>query len=316
MDHPEVLKEDIKRIAGVMNVSVSGYLPTGGARWQNSISLPESEGLLSEFWSVDADYIPTLQMKMALGRNFSPDLATDTAAIILNRSAADKLGVGIMSLGKQIVTRGKKYQLIGVVDDFNYASLRDNIAPLALVLGGDWQASLVVRVAGNQSKGIVGEIDQLWKKVNPGYPFEYSFMDKDFEATYLSEQRMKSLFVIFSCLAIAIAGIGLFGLSAYAAEQRTHEMAVRKVLGASVASVFNLLSMSFLKLVAIAAVISLPVSWLVMDRWLSTFAFRIDIPLWILLSSAALILVVAGVAIMVQTLKAALQNPVDSLRLD
>jgi putative ABC transport system permease protein len=204
-------------------------------------------------------------MKLAAGRNFAAELVTDSASIILNKAAADRLGIGGEPLGKNVVAGGKKYEVIGVVDDFNFTSLRENVTPLVMIMNDDWQASLIVRVRNGQLNSIINQIDQLWKKFNFGYSFEFSIMDDDFEAAYFTEQRMEKLFVIFAALAIAIAGIGLFGLSAYAAEQRTGEMAVRKVLGASVASLFNLLSVSFIKLLVIAAVIALPLSWIAME---------------------------------------------------
>lgn len=180
----------------------------------------------------------------------------------------------------------------------------------------DWQASLIVRAQREQLSSIIHQTEEVWKKVNPGHSFEYSLMDNDFEKVYLTEQRMEKIFVIFTGLAIAIAAIGLFGLSAYAAEQRTREMAVRKILGASVSNLFNLLSMSFIKLLAVAIIIALPLSWLAMEKWLSGFAFRTTMPVWIFFSAAALILIVGGVTITLQTAKAAWRNPADTLRSD
>jgi len=315
-DKPDILKEEAKRLSGVVNAAVSGYLPTGGARWQNSISSPGNEGLMAELWLIDADYIPTLQMKLASGRNFSAQLVTDSAAMLLNKAAAERLGFGDEPMGKNVVAGGKTYEVIGIVEDFNFASLRDNVTPLAMIMDEDWQARLIVRTHGGQLHSTIAEIERLWKKIHPGYPFEFSLMDEDFEATYLTEQRMEKLFLIFAGLAIAIAGLGLFGLSAYAAEQRTREMAVRKVLGATVGNLFNLLSLSFIKLVVIAIAIALPFSWITMEKWLDGFAYRIEIPIWIFLSSAALISIVGVLTITIQTLKAALHNPADSLRAD
>lgn len=316
MEDPTLLKEEVKRLSGVVSASLSGYLPTGGARWRNSISTSGSEGLLAEFWSVDADYITTLQMKMTAGRNFSNELATDSASIIVNRAAADKLGIGADPLTKKIIAGGRPYEVIGVVDDFNFTSLRDNVTPLVMIENVDWQASLIVRAQREQLSSIIHQTEEVWKKVNPGHSFEYSLMDNDFEKVYLTEQRMEKIFVIFTGLAIAIAAIGLFGLSAYAAEQRTREMAVRKILGASVSNLFNLLSLSFIKLLAVAIIIALPLSWLAMERWLSGFAFRTTMPVWIFFSAAALILIVGGVTITLQTAKAAWRNPADTLRSD
>lgn len=235
LENPGTLKEQIKALAGVKNASLSGYLPTGGSRGSNNISVPGREGVLSEFWLVDADYLPTLGMTLLAGRNFSEQLATDSSAIIINETAAKMLGFSNPPLNEVIHTgpvRGfKDYKVIGIVKDFNFNSMRENITPLVMTMGSDWSASLNVRVKGGELATVLGQIKKRWKELMPNQEFDYSFMDEDFEAIYKTELKMENLFMIFAFLAIVIACLGLFGLSAYATEQRSKEMSIRKVLG-------------------------------------------------------------------------------------
>lgn len=314
MDKPTLFKEEAQRLAGVLNASLSGYLPTNATRWQNSIATPGNQGTLSEFWLVDADYIPTLQMQLSEGRNFDAALTTDSGSIIINKIAATKLGLNTDALGKTIEASGKKYEVIGVVDDFNFNSLRDEVSPLVMIMNSDWRVNLVMRVQPGQIHATIDQINALWNRINPGHAFEFSIMDNDFEAVYRTEQRIEKLFTIFAALAIAIAAIGLFGLSAYAAEQRTRELGIRKVLGATVPGLFYLLSLSFLKLLVIAVILASPVAWMLMERWLSEFAFRINISFWVFIASAMLTLTIGTITITFQTLKAASANPADTLR--
>jgi putative ABC transport system permease protein len=174
----------------------------------------------------------------------------------------------------------------------------------------------MVRLEEARLADIVHGIELLWRKHNPGQVYEFSMMDQDFEKIYFTEQRMEKLFQVFAGLAVVIAGIGLFGLSAYAAEQRTREMAVRKVLGATVSNLFSLLSISFIKLVATAIAVSIPIAWIVTDKWLSGFAFHVNLTAWIFFLAAALIFFVGVITITSQLLKVALQNPSDNLRVD
>jgi putative ABC transport system permease protein len=314
MNDPLLLKQETKQISGVTSASLSGYLPTSAIRWPNSVSSPNHQGLLAEFWTVDVDYINTLQMELAAGRNFISDLASDSLSIILNESAAKILDLGADPTEKKIEAGGKAYTVVGVVKDFNFNSLRENVTPLVMILGNDWQANLIVRTAPGQLPNVLEQVTDRWKKLNPDRDLEYSFMDKDFEAMYVTEQRMKKLFTIFASLAIVIAGIGLFGLSAYAAEQRSRELSIRKILGATAGNLFRLLTFDFIKLIIIAVIVAVPLAWWMMERWLSDFAYRVDIPVTTLLFSAGLIVIVAMITISWQTLKAALDNPVDNLR--
>jgi len=318
LESPEILKEQVKTMSGVKNASLSGYLPTGDPRWSNSISVPGKTALLSEFWLVDADYVPTLGMTLLAGRNFSEQLATDSSAIIINETAAKMLGISNAPLNEVIkagpVGGFKDYKVIGVVKDFNFSSLRDNITPLVMILGSDWSASLNVRAQGGELTSVLGQIRERWKELMPNQEFNYSFMDDDFEAIYKTELRMKKLFIIFAVLAIVIACLGLFGLSAYATEQRNKEMSIRKILGATITNLMTTLTLDFIKPVLIAIMITIPLAWLVMEEWLQTFAYRANIPMWTFIMAALSMIIITMATISFQCAKAALVNPAESLR--
>ncbi len=318
LENPNILKEQVKELSGVRDVSISGYLPTGGSRQPNNLSVHGQEGILSEFWLVDADYIKTLGMTLVAGRDFSNQLATDSSAIIINETAAKMLGISEGALN-DVVRAGpvggfKDYNVIGIVKDFNFNSMRDNITPLAMIIGSDWSASLNVRVAGAEMATVLGQIERRWKELMPAQEFDYSFMDQDFEAIYKTELKMENLFMIFAFLAIAIACFGLFGLSAYATEQRSKEMSIRKILGATLANLVATLSLDFIKPVLAAILITLPLAWLAMEKWLQSFAYRETVSVWTFIIIGVSIVFVAMATISFQCTRAALVNPAETLK--
>lgn len=314
LGNPLILKEEVQQLPGVMHTSLSGYLPTGGARWKNNISVGHERALLCEFWLADADYIPTMGMTLVKGRNFSEDIASDSLAIIINETTAKVLGYTTDLFEKSIRASNVDYHVIGVIKDFNFNSLRDNITPLVFVLGDDWRASLAVRMEGQQATIVLEQVKRTWAKLAPGHQMDYSFMDKDFDALYNTEQRMQKLFVIFTALAIIIACLGLFGLSAYAAEQRNREISIRKVLGASITNLVAMLSMDFIKLVITSILIGVPLAWLMMQSWLQSFAYRDALPWWSFFVAAGGTILIALLTISFQSFKAALINPAENLK--
>ena len=217
---------------------------------------------------------------------------------------------------KKIEVSGRNFTVIGVVKDFNFTSLRQNVTPLVMTLGIDWRANLILRTAPGQFENVLEASPQSWKKLNPDRDFEFSFMDQDFAAVYRSEKQMERLFTIFAALSIVIAGIGLFGLAAYAAEQRTRELSIRKVLGASVSNLFVLITFDFMRLILVSIALAMPLGWWIMEQWLNGFAYRITVPMWSFLVSGAMILIVATVTISYQMMSVALKNPIESLRKD
>jgi putative ABC transport system permease protein len=323
--NPKLFKQEIKQLTGTEDATLSGFLPTSVARQPDNIF--EDKGttakgaLFTEIWPIDEDYIKTMGMKILKGRSFSPQLVSDSAGMIVNETAARMLGYYIDPLNKKLYyphpvngkTVVKEYHIIGVVKDFNFKSLRDNITPVIMKLIDD-DGALSIRTNATQMKPFVNKVQAIWDKFSPNQQFEYSFMDQDFDAAYKSEVRTGGLFLTFSVFTIVIACLGLFSLAAYAAEQRTKEIGVRKVLGASVSAITTLLSKDFIRLVVIAIVIASPLAWFAMHKWLEGFAYRQDIQWWVLASAAILSIIIALVTISFQSIKAALANPINSLR--
>ena len=240
--------------------------------------------------------------------------------MIINERTAQLLGVGPEeALGKQFVKNmgsGELASVIGVVRNFNFESLRNQVDALNLqfsVNGGNLAIKLQ---SGKQAAKIVGEVERLWNKTVPSLPFEYSFMDDSFNRTYDTDQRLGKIFIAFTILSILIACLGLFGLASFNAQKRVKEIGVRKVLGASVGQIAYRLSFDFLKLVAIAIGIALPLGWVIMERWLEDFAFRINIPWWALLLSGLLAVAIALFTVSYQSIRAALANPIKSLKME
>ncbi|HVS94653.1 MAG TPA: ABC transporter permease [Mucilaginibacter sp.] len=315
----ESLKKEIKQMPGVVNATMSLYQPTGDDRMKTGL-FPDKEidvkkDILSEFWSVDEDYVNTMGLQLVAGRNFSKQLASDSSAVIVNEAFAQKFGQKD-PLNKFIYRDSyglQQFHIIGVVKNFNFESLRDKISPLVLVYSPD-NGAISVKVKTADLSGLVTKIENKWKQFSPNQQFSYSFMDQDFDAAYRSEQKLGTLFISFSTLAILIACLGLFGLAAYAAEQRTKEIGIRKVLGASVSGIVGMLSIDFIRLVFISMLIASPLAWYFMNKWLQDFAYRTEFHWWILAVAGIVAILIAFVTISFQSIKAALANPVKSLR--
>jgi putative ABC transport system permease protein len=319
----DAFKNELTKLSGIKAASFAGYLPvSNSARSDNSFSteavMNEKNGFNMQVWNVDYDYVTVLGMEMLKGRNFSTSYGSDSNAIIINEEAAKIIGAD-NPVGKKLYTTDNNgvsntaYTIIGVVKNFNFESLRKNVGPLSMRLGyNKWAAAFKVSAA--DVSNIIKTIEQKWKVMAPDMPFSYQFLDESFDNMYRAEQRVGKVALSFSLLAILIACLGLFGLAAYMAEQRTKEIGVRKVLGATVGSITTLLSRDFLKLVLIASVIAFPVAWWAMSKWLQDFAYRIHIGWWIFAAAAFIALLIALLTVSSQAIKAALQNPVKSLR--
>jgi putative ABC transport system permease protein len=322
-DQARIFKDKLLNLPGVVGATMTGYLPTSDNRNDDAIfmspDLDIKKSISMQTWPVDDQYIPVLGMKMVQGRNFSKDFLTDSNAVIVNESAV-RLMQGQKPLETKLyeiddikTKKTKEYHIVGVVKDFNFNSLRQNVTPVVLFLQRD-NGRLALRVSSKDIHRLAGQIETEWRKMAPSQPFSYSFMDDEFNNIYLTEQRMGGISLSFSLLAIFIACLGLFGLTAYAAEQRTREIGIRKVLGASVTGIIRLLSRDFLRLVVISAVIAFPLAWWAMHRWLQDFAYRITIG-WEIFAAAAVVAVgIALLTVSFQAVRAALANPVKSLR--
>lgn len=318
LEHPELLKQEIKKLPGVVNATLTSFLPTANNKVLNYVSPGGKEGQSTQFWKIDEDYINTMGMQMKAGRGFSDQFKTDSTAMVINETAAKVFSYGNDAIGKTITTGMakdlKKYHVIGVVKDFNFSSLRDNVTPLVMVLDNDWLARLSIRINTHNLPTLMTRIEKTWKTIAPNEHFDFSFMDADFDALYRTEQRTGQLFIIFTGLAMVIACLGLFGLAAYAAEQRNREIGIRKVLGASIAAIVTMLSKDFVRLVVISFIIAAPLAWLTMNKWLQSFAYRQDIQWWVVILAGTGAVVIAFATISLQSLRAASANPVESLR--
>lgn len=315
----KILKEEIKQMQGVANITMSTYQPTGEERNTTGLfpdrTIDIKKDVLTEFWPVDEDYMNAMGIKLVSGRNFSRQIASDTAAMIVNETFIRKYGQKD-PLGKTLYrdTYGiQPYHIVGIMKDFNFSSLHDQIMPAALYFAED-NGALSVRIHTSDLAALVSRIEDKWKQLSPNQQFSYSFMDADFDATYRSEQRVGTIFISFSTLAILIACLGLFGLAAYAAEQRNKEIGIRKVLGATVSGIVGMLSKDFIKLVFISILIASPLAWYIMNKWLRDFAYRTEVHWWIIALAGIVAILIAFVTISFQSIKAALANPVKSLR--
>jgi putative ABC transport system permease protein len=325
LSNAQTLKEQVKQIAGVSNASLSGFLPTGTLRQPNSVftsKVPNSRNaLFTEIWPVDEDYLPTMGMKLSQGRNFEAGNISDSLGVVINQTAARMLGFTGNALNKKLYyipdgggdNKIKEYHVLGMVKDFNFKSLRDNITPVVMMLANNNDA-LSIKLEGADVKPYIAQIENKWNRLSPNQHFEYSFMGEDFNAAYQTEQRTGTLFLIFTTLAVIIASLGLFSLAAYAAEQRNKEIGIRKVLGASVSSIIAMLSKDFIKLVVISFIIAAPLAWLVMHKWLEGFAYRQGIQWWVVAIAGIGAVVIAFATISTQSFKAAIANPADSLK--
>jgi putative ABC transport system permease protein len=267
---------------------------------------------------VDYSYVPTLGMQIIKGRNFSKEYGGDSTGAIINEATAKTLGWGNNPLGHTISNNQNDgavntYHVIGVVKDFHFKSLRELITPLVMVMGTD-HSNMIVKVKGKDMAGVLASMKKKWDGLTAESPFSYSFLDDRFNDTYKAEQNIGRILFIFAGLTIFVACLGLFGLATFTAEQRTKEIGIRKVLGADVTGLVSLLSKDFLKLVLIAFVIASPVAWYAMNKWLLDFAYRINISWTVFALAGIVVAVITVITVSYQSIKAALMNPVKSLK--
>ncbi|WP_028298027.1 ABC transporter permease [Olivibacter sitiensis] len=319
----DAFKNEVAKMNGVKAASFAGYLPVGNSsRSDNSFStdavMNENNMFSMQVWNIDYDYVPTLDMKVLKGRNFSPDYGTDSTGLIINEAAARLMGYDD-PVGKKLYMPDDlaappiAYTIVGMVENFHFESLRQHIGPLCMRLGyNKWTTAFKVDASDVQT--LLSRIETQWKSMAPGMPFSYQFLDESFESMYKAEQRVSKIALSFSILTIIIASLGLFGLTTYMVEQRTKEVGIRKVLGASISSIVRMLSSDFVKLVLIAIVIASPIAWWAMNKWLEDFAYRIEIQWWMFALAGLAAVAIALATVSWQAIKAALANPVDSLR--
>ncbi|WP_336517775.1 ABC transporter permease [Pollutibacter soli] len=309
-------RDELKNLREVKAVTVSDFLPVSGTKRNGNTFWKEGrrtmdDGVGVQVWDVDDNYISALGMKIVAGRNFSPTIASDSMALIINQTMAKKMGL-TDPIGQKIMN-WETYTIIGVVEDFNFESMKHDMGGLCFRLRNSPTMISAKINPANMKEGLAS-IETLWKKFLPYQQIRYNFLDDSFANMYASVKRMQNIFLNFSILAIIIACLGLFALSAFIAEQRNKEIGIRKVLGASVSGITTMLSKDFVKLVAISVVIAVPLGWWAMNKWMEDFSYRTPITWWIFALAALLALLIAVFTISFQSIKAALQNPTKSLR--
>ena len=299
--------------SNIQNVAISSDIPLNtihlwsGLDWEGK---DPDDNTLMNFYTVDYDLIPTLDIRLSEGRNFS--LNSDSVNYIINETAARIMGMD-EPLNQWFSLNETRGVIIGIVKDFNFKSLRTKVEPLVFRVG-EYLNYILIRINENDSQNSISRINAIWDELNPDYPFEYHFLDDDYEQLYIPEIRLGKLFNYFTFLAIFISCLGLLGLVSFMAQQRTKEIGIRKVLGSSVTGIIRLLSMEFTKWVVFANIIAIPIGWFFMNKWLQNFAYRTNMPWWIFVLAAVLVLLTALITTSFQSYQAATTNPADSIR--
>ncbi len=321
----QVLKNTVMQLGQVKSVTLSSFLPTPSARVSQTFfkeGAPNQENAINmENWAVDHDYIATLGLQLISGRDFDSNITTDSTAVIVNEAALKTLNVSAKdAIGLRISAdlgeseENINYQtIIGVVKDFHYDSFRKNIEALSFSIGS-FANSMAIKLEGQNITSTIASIEGIWKDIAPGQPFNYYFLDDSFNDSYQTETRLGKIFSVFTILSIIIACLGLFGLATFNAQKRTKEIGIRKVLGASVGQISYRLTTDFLKMVGWSILIALPLGWYSMDKWLQDFSYRIEVQWWMLILAAFLAIAIAILTVGYQSIRAAVANPVKSLR--
>ena len=314
----EAFKQNVLLDNRVISASISWTVPAGicdGTEIYAKNNSYNGTTIHANIYQVDYNYLSTLGINILYGRDFSKEFPSDSAGVIINDAAVSKLGLeGNDPIGKFIVRSGQKqFKIVGVVEDFHYASVKQDIAPLMILLGNNY-GGLILKIKTKNISGFLADLKKRWDAFNPKGSLSYNFLDDKFAALYEKEQRTQQIFSLFTLIAIIIASLGLFGLSAFVIEQRTKEIGVRKVLGASVIQITFMLSKEFTKWVLIGNIIAWPVAFYFLNKWLEDFAYRTDIGVWAFILSGIAAFLIAISTVSYQSIKAAVVNPINSLR--
>jgi putative ABC transport system permease protein len=322
-DKYDAFRNELLANSNIKNLGRSSRIPTGrlldaqGASMRGGDTMAPVNADIKNV-SADQDFIATYGIKLIAGRGFSRDFGSDTSAFLINESAVSVLGLKTNedAIGKDFGYGERKGKIIGVINDFHFESLHQKIVPLVLLVPKNLNnfGRISIKVAGANTTAALAHLEKTWKSFLPETPYQYNFLDDNFARLYKAEERQKTLFTTFACIAIFIACLGLFGLSAFAISQRIKEIGIRKILGADVSTIVALLSKDFLKLVILSAIIAFPIAWFAMNKWLQDFAYRIDMPWWIFIVAGLIAAIIALLTISIQAIKAAVANPVKSLR--
>ncbi|WP_114938019.1 ABC transporter permease [Mucilaginibacter endophyticus] len=315
-----VIKQELKKIPNVISAAASRSLPgfgNGNSETEMENKAGNMQQMLIDAYYVDSDFIPQFEMKLAAGRIFSKAFGTDTSrAFLINEAAAKSLGFTAPAdaVGRKIKQWGQNGKIIGVLKDFHFQSLQEPVNPLSISNDPDFNKVLTLKIGSKNIPATIAAIQKRWKSLVTERPFNYRFVDEAFNAQYAAQVNFGNLVMYFAVLAILISCMGLFGLASYSTIQRTREIGIRKVFGASVTEIVNMLSAEFLKLVMLSSLIAFPLAWFAMNKWLQNFAYRIEITWWIFALAGTAALVIAFATVSFQAIKAALANPVESLR--
>ncbi|HNR75185.1 MAG TPA: FtsX-like permease family protein, partial [Cyclobacteriaceae bacterium] len=305
-----LLKTDVVKSVTKSNSPITSIFSNNEVKWAG---MPEGRVSFSTI-ATEYDYLETMGITPLKGRDFSRDFKSDTAGVVVNQAAVDLMGL-TEPLGAKLMFNNRELEIIGVVPNIVMASPFQPVEAMSIIFDPTWSSTITLRLNPTEDyKGALDKIEQVFKQYNPNFPFEFRFVDKDFEKKFSDINLISRLATLFAGLAILITCLGLFGLAAYTAEQRTKEVGIRKVMGASVSSLIFLISKDFSRLVIIAFVISAPVAWWFLNNFLQRYAYRIEITWWVLLAVGIFALLLALIIVSTQALKAAVSNPTKSLR--
>jgi putative ABC transport system permease protein len=314
-EHLETFLHEIKNIPGVINAS--NYHPDltvnhTGTNWVNWPGKEAQNNVSFKYLFAGYDFLETLGIELKEGRSFSREFSTDNAKIIFNETAIKSMGLS-NPVGQTINLWGENKEIVGVVRDFHFESLYENLKPCFLLFSPN-EDNIIVKIKAGAEKAVIAQIQKFYNEFNQGLPFDFKFLDDDYQTLYESEMRIGTLAGYFAGLAILVSCLGLFGLSTYSAKRRTKEIGVRKVLGSSVPRIIVLLSGEFTKIVLASMIISLPVSYFITTYWLGSFAYRINLQAWYFVGAGLVTLFVAWLTIGAQAIRAATAKPVEALR--
>lgn len=316
-DQVSTFKKELEEMPGVSSVSISDYLPIEGTKRNGNSFVNEGRDNIDptvpgQAWIIDEDYLGTLGMTLKEGRNFNKEMTTDDDAVIINEEMASRLFLEV-PIGKKISRYGRLYEIIGVVEDFNFNTMEEKVQPLCFFRGIS-PSIISVKVQADEVSGIIANMDAKWSQFMPNLSFRYEFMDQSFAQMYEGVGQIRSIFTSFAILAIFVACLGLFALSAYMVEQRNKEMSIRKVLGASVENIFQLLTKNFLALIIISLILAIPLSYYLMNGWLQDYEYKIDINWSVFAIAGGMALAIALLTVSFHAIKSALVNPIEHLR--
>lgn len=312
MKNTETLREMLLDNPGIKGISLSTS-SMENVTWQESMEI-NNEGRQFTYLGIDDEFIPLMGMKIVEGRNFMENSRSDSGKVIINEEAVRYFGLKGPVTGQVLGTGERRLEIVGVIKNFHFNSLRNPIGPLVMSLQNQWLSTVNIRVDSKRLPEVISHIQKTWNQLSPDFLFEYRFLDKSYEKLYKDEQRLGKLFLYLAILAIFIASIGLLGLSSFLAEQRIKEIGIRKATGDTTNGIILMFTKEFVKWVLLAGIIAVPIAWYSMNSWLNSFAYHVSVDIWIFMVSCLIAVVVAMGTTILQTHRIASRNPVEALR--